>query len=65
MYAVASEINKMTRGIPKHVLVTLDGMLTNRYSEINAKVTIPPLALALNNQQTSLTRQQTTLNFQG
>ena len=59
------ENNKMTRGIPKHVLVTLDGMLTNRYREINAKVTIPPLALALNNQQTSLTRQQTTLNFQG
>ena len=58
------ELNTMTRGIPEHVLVTLDGMLTNRYKEINAKVTIPPLALALNNQKTSLTKQQTVRNFQ-
>tara|TARA_B100000674_G_C37917876_1_gene951845 strand:- start:723 stop:1475 length:753 start_codon:yes stop_codon:yes gene_type:complete len=60
-----TEQNKMTRGIPEHVLVTLDGMLTNRYKTINAKITVPPLALALNNQQTSLTRHQTVQNFQG
>ena len=59
------EQNAMIRGIPKHVLVTLDGMLTNRYKSINAKVTIPPLALALNNQQTSLTRRQPVRNFKG
>ena len=45
------EVNKMTRGIPEHTLITLDGMLTNRYKEINAKITIPPLALALNDQR--------------
>ena len=50
------EENKMTRGIPEHILVTLDGILCNRYKDINAKVTIPPLALSLNDQQTSLTR---------
>ena len=49
------EENKMTRG-PEHILVTLDGILCNRYKDINAKVTIPPLALSLNDQQTSLTR---------
>ena len=46
----------MTRGIPEHILVTLDGILCNRYKDIDAKVTIPPLALSLNDQQTSLTR---------
>lgn len=59
------EKNGMTRGIPEHVLLTLDGMLNNRYKSINAKVTIPPLAMALNNQQSSLTRGQTVHNFQG
>ena len=42
------EKTRMTRGIPEHVLLTLDGMLTNRYKNINAKMTIPPLAIALN-----------------
>ncbi len=59
------EQNTMMRGIPKHVLVTLDGMLTNRYKEIRAKVIIPPLAMALNNQHTSLTRRKPVRNFQG
>tara|TARA_B100000674_G_scaffold382195_2_gene325125 strand:+ start:1471 stop:2241 length:771 start_codon:yes stop_codon:yes gene_type:complete len=60
-----TENNNMTRGIPQHFLVTLDGMLTNRYKEINAKVTIPPLALALNDQSTSLTKNQNICNFGG
>ena len=58
------EVNKMTRGIPEHTLITLDGMLTNRYKDINAKITIPPLALALNDQQTSLTNSKNACNFQ-
>ena len=58
-----AEQNKMTRGIPEHVLVTLDGMLTNRYKSINAKVIIPPLAIALNDQETSLTRRKPISNF--
>ena len=60
-----TEINNMTRGIPKHILVTLDGILSNRYKDMNAKILIPPIALALNNQQTSLTKRQTIRNFQG
>ena len=44
---------RMLRGIPLHTLLTLDGMLTNRYKNIEAKITIPPLAIALNDQQTS------------
>ena len=59
------EVNNMTRGIPEHTLTTLDGMLTNRYKEINAKITIPPLALALNDQKTSLTNSVSACNFQG
>ena len=58
-----AEKNKMTRGIPEHILVTLDGMLTNRYKEMEAKVTIPPLSLALNNQQTSTTKRRAIQNF--
>ena len=57
------EQNTMMRGIPEHVLVTLDGMLTNRYKSINAKVIIPPLAIALNDQETSLTRRKPISNF--
>ena len=60
-----TEINRMTRGIPEHMLVTLDGMLTNRYEKIKAKVTIPPLALALNNQATSLTKRKNIRDFEG
>ena len=60
-----AERNRMTRGIPEHYLVTLDGMLTNRYKAINAKITIPPLALAINDQNTSLTRRKNIQNFQG
>ena len=59
------EQNMMKRGIPEHVLVTLDGMLTNRYQAINAKVTIPPLALALNRPEASLTRREPIKDFQG
>ena len=59
-----AEKNKMTRGIPEHLLLTLDGMLTNRYKNMNAKITIPPLALALNDQKTSLTKRQSVRNFQ-
>ena len=59
------EVNKMTRGIPEHTLITLDGMLTNRYKDINAKITIPPLALALNDQRTSLTNSEYACNFEG
>ena len=54
-----AEKNNMTRGIPEHYLATLDGMLTNRYKDINAKVTVPPLSLAFNNQQTSQTNDVT------
>lgn len=60
-----AEKNGMTRGIPEHYLTTLDGMLTNRYEEIEAKIVTPPLAVALNNQATSLTRHKTPQNFQG
>lgn len=60
-----AEKNSMTRGIPEHMLLTLDGMMTNRYTKINAKVIIPPLALAQNNQETSLTRIRNVSNFKG
>ena len=58
-----SEKNGMARGIPEHQLITLDGMLINRYQEIKASVTIPPLALALNNRRKSLTSTHTIENF--
>ena len=35
----------------------------NRYKDINAKITIPPLAIALNDQQTSLTRAKNCSQF--
>jgi GR25 family glycosyltransferase involved in LPS biosynthesis len=60
-----SEKNKMTRGIPEHQLTTLDGMLSNRYHEMKAEIIIPPLTIALNNQETSLTRRKNIQNFQG
>ena len=58
-----TENNSMARGIPEHIFITLDGMLINRYELIKAKVTIPPLALAINNQENSLTRQRNISNF--
>ena len=58
-----TEKDKMARGIPEHTFITLDGMLINRYRSINAKVTIPPLAIALNIQDTSLTKSPRACNF--
>ena len=58
-----TEINSMGRGIPEHIFVTLDGMLINRYETINAQITIPPLVLAKNNQEKSLTKHQDVCNF--
>ena len=60
-----SEKNEMTRGIPEHYLTTLDGMLSNRYHEMGAEIIVPPLTIALNNQETSLTRRKKIQNFQG
>ena len=36
-HAIQAEKNKMTPSIPEHLLLTLDGMLTNRYKNMNAK----------------------------
>ena len=58
-----TEMNQMTRGIPEHALLTLDGMLNNRYKNINAKVIMPPIALALNDPKTSLTRRRDIQDF--
>ena len=58
-----AEKNGMTRGIPEHYLTTLDGMLTNRYEKIKAQIIVPPLSLATNNQQTSLTRLKDIQNY--
>ena len=55
----------MGRGIPTHFSETLDGILNIHYERIGAKIIFPPLALALNNQNESLTRKHKTLNFQG
>ena len=57
-----TEMNQMTRGIPEHALLTLDGMLNNRYKNINAMI-MPPLALALNDPKTSLTRRRDIQDF--
>ena len=54
---IAEQI-EMGRGIPRHYSETLDGLLNNQYEEINAKIAFPPLALALNNPNESLTRKQ-------
>ena len=55
---LTSEIIKMGRGIPTHFSETLDGILNNKYEKIGAEVIFPPLAIALNNQDESLTRKQ-------
>ena len=55
----------MGRGIPTHFSETLDGALNNQYEKIGAEVIFPPLALALNNQNESLTRKTGPENFHG
>ena len=50
----------MGRGIPTHYTATLDGILNNQYQRIRAKVVFPPMALAVNNQAESLTRNYNT-----
>ena len=62
---LTSEVITMGRGIPTHFSETLDGILNIHYERIGAKIIFPPLALALNNQNESLTRKHKTLNFQG
>ena len=62
---LTNETITMGRGIPTHFSETLDGILNMQYERICAKIMFPPLALALNNQNESLTRKQTSLNFQG
>ena len=60
---VSEKIN-MGRGIPSHFSETLDGVLNNQYERIGAEVIFPPLALALNNQNDSLTRKRKLQKFQ-
>ena len=57
MNPVVSETIGMPRGIPSHYSETLDGGLNNEYRKIDAKIVFPPLALALNKQEESLTRK--------
>ena len=47
-----------------HFSETLDGVLNNQYENIGAEVVFPPLALALNNQNESLTRKRKIQDFQ-
>ena len=54
----------MGRGLPTHFSETLDGVLNNQYENIGAEVVFPPLALALNNQNESLTRKRKIQDFQ-
>ena len=61
---LTSEVITMGRGIPTHFSETLDGILNNQYEKIGAEIIFPPLALALNNQNESLTRKRKTQNFQ-
>ena len=61
----AEEIT-MGRGIPTHYSATLDGILNNQYERIKAKIIFPPIALAINNQEESLTRSRNkALKFKG
>lgn len=53
---LASELIILGRGIPKHKSLTLDAQLNLHYYAMKATVTIPPLVLALNDQDRSLTR---------
>ena len=61
---LVSEKISMGRGIPTHYSETLDGILNNQYERIGAEITFPPLALALNNQNESLTRKRKPQKFQ-
>lgn len=61
---LVSEAIQMGRGIPTHFSETLDGALNNKYEEIGAEIVYPPLALATNNQNMSLTRKTKPQNFQ-
>ena len=60
-----SEEIRMGRGIPIHYSETLDGLLNNQYENIDANIIFPPLALALNDQNSSLTRKKNPQNFEG
>ena len=62
---LVSEEIKMGRGIPTHYTQTLDGILNNQYDRIEAKIIFPPLAIALNDQEKSLTRKTRPHNFGG
>ena len=61
---LVSEEIRMGRGIPTHFSETLDGALNNQYETIGAKITFPPLAIALNCQDESLTRKREPQKFQ-
>lgn len=54
--SLASEPITLGRGIPEHKSLTLDAQLNLHYNDLKATVTLPPLALALNDQGRSLTR---------
>tara|TARA_B100000674_G_scaffold497331_1_gene530691 strand:- start:6327 stop:6833 length:507 start_codon:yes stop_codon:yes gene_type:complete len=60
---IVSEPIPMGRGIPTHFSETLDGVLNNNYEELEANIVFPPLALALNDQNESLTRRRDPKNF--
>ena len=47
---------KLGRGFPTIKTLGIDGLLNLHYKEIGAEILMPPLALAINDQQTSLTR---------
>lgn len=53
------------RGIPVRASTTLDGQLNQHYAAVAAQVVMPPLALARNIQNESLTRRQQPLHFSG
>ena len=47
---------KLGRGFPEILTNGIDGLLNLHYQQIKARIIVPPLALALNNPFTSLTR---------
>ena len=53
---------ELKRGFPTCLSSGIDGLLNNHYWNLEAQVVIPPLALALNNRDESLTRKKV-LNF--
>lgn len=59
------ELVPMGRGIPTNFSQTLDGALNNQYERIGAKVVFPPLALAINDQNESLTKRRNITDFRG